>query len=297
MAFTSRLSLVLTSLALGTTTAPAFSQDGDGLFNLSGPSSGRLLLTGGVSQVEGSAGGGLTPWALIAGYGTENQIGGAGYFTRVETDDYSLESYGVQVGIFNRVELSISQQSFNLEDVGVALGLGPEYDIDVTTYGAKVRLFGDAVLEQDSWIPQVSVGIQYKDNAQDALVQSLGADDGDGLDVYLSATKLYLDQSLLLNATVRMTQANQFGILGFDEDYSVEFEASAAYLINRFLAIGAEYRTKPDNLAIAAEGDAFDVFVAWAPTKNVSATLAYVDLGNIVVGDQTGVYASLNFSF
>ncbi|WP_297734477.1 DUF3034 family protein [uncultured Maricaulis sp.] len=297
MAFTSRLSLVLTSLALGTTTAPAFSQDGDGLFNLSGPSSGRLLLTGGVSQVEGSAGGGLTPWALIAGYGTENQIGGAGYFTRVETDDYSLESYGVQVGIFNRVELSISQQSFNLEDVGVALGLGPEYDIDVTTYGAKVRLFGDAVLEQDSWIPQVSVGIQYKDNAQDALVQSLGADDGDGLDVYLSATKLYLDQSLLLNATVRMTQANQFGILGFDEDYSVEFEASAAYLINRFLAVGAEYRTKPDNLAIAAEGDAFDVFVAWAPTKNVSATLAYVDLGNIVVGDQTGVYASLNFSF
>jgi len=297
MAFTSRLSLVLTSLALGTTTAPAFSQDGDGLFNLSGPSSGRLLLTGGVSQVEGSAGGGLTPWALIAGYGTENQIGGAGYFTRVETDDYSLESYGVQVGVFNRVELSISQQSFNLEDVGVALGLGPEYDIDVTTYGAKVRLFGDAVLEQDSWIPQVSVGIQYKDNAQDALVQSLGADDGDGLDVYLSATKLYLDQSLLLNATVRMTQANQFGILGFDEDYSVEFEASAAYLINRFLAVGAEYRTKPDNLAIAAEGDAFDVFVAWAPTKNVSATLAYVDLGNIVVGDQTGVYASLNFSF
>lgn len=297
MAFTSRLSLVLTSLALGTTTAPAFSQDGDGLFNLSGPSSGRLLLTGGVSQVEGSAGGGLTPWALIAGYGTENQIGGAGYFTRVETDDYSLESYGVQVGIFNRVELSISQQSFNLEDVGVALGLGPEYDIDVTTYGAKVRLFGDAVLEQDSWIPQVSVGIQYKDNAQDALVQSLGADDGDGLDVYLSATKLYLDQSLLLNATVRMTQANQFGILGFDEDYSVEFEASAAYLINRFLAVGAEYRTKPDNLAIAAEGDAFDVFVAWAPTKNVSATLAYVDLGNIVMGDQTGVYASLNFSF
>ena len=27
--------------------------------------SGRLLLTGGVTQVEGAAGGGLSPWALI----------------------------------------------------------------------------------------------------------------------------------------------------------------------------------------------------------------------------------------
>ena len=27
--------------------------------------SGKLLLTGGVSQVEGAAGGGLTPWAVI----------------------------------------------------------------------------------------------------------------------------------------------------------------------------------------------------------------------------------------
>ena len=30
----------------------------------------RLLATGGVSQVEGAGGGGLVPWALIAGYGT-----------------------------------------------------------------------------------------------------------------------------------------------------------------------------------------------------------------------------------
>jgi hypothetical protein len=30
--------------------------------------SGKLLLTAGVSNIEGSAGGGLTPWALIGGY-------------------------------------------------------------------------------------------------------------------------------------------------------------------------------------------------------------------------------------
>ena len=34
----------------------------------------RLLATGGVMNLEGSAGGGLTPWALIAGLGQEEAL-------------------------------------------------------------------------------------------------------------------------------------------------------------------------------------------------------------------------------
>jgi hypothetical protein len=276
-------------------TAPASAQ-------MSGmDASGKLLLTGGVSQVEGAAGGGLTPWALIGGYGTRDQLGASGYYTRVETDDFSLDSFGALVAINNRVEFSVSQQQFNLQDLGTALGLGSNFKIDVTTYGAKVRLFGDAILEQDSWIPQVSVGVQYKDNSEDALVKSLGASDGDGTDFYVSATKLYLGQSLLLNGTVRFTKANQFGILGHgsggNDDYEAQFEGSAAYLLNRKLAIGVEARTKPDNLAGLKEDAAYDAFIAYAPTKNFALTLAYVDLGNIVVGGQEGVYASVQVGF
>jgi hypothetical protein len=263
--------------------------------------SGRLLLTGGVSQVEGAAGGGLTPWALIGGYGTRDQVGGTAYFTRVDTDDFSLDSFGALVAFNDRVEFSVSQQQFNLQDLGVALGLGSDFKIDVTTYGAKVRLFGDAILEQDSWVPQVSAGIQYKDNGDDAVVESLGPADADGTDFYISATKLYLDQSLLLNGTVRFTKANQFGILGHgaagNDDYEPQFEGSAAWLLSKDIAIGAEVRTKPDNLAGLKEDTAYDAFIAWAPTKNVALTLAYVDLGNIVVGDQRGVYASLQVGF
>ena len=36
---------------------------------------GKLLLTAGVTQIEGAAGGGLTPWAVIGGYGENNQFG------------------------------------------------------------------------------------------------------------------------------------------------------------------------------------------------------------------------------
>jgi hypothetical protein len=263
---------------------------------------GKLLLTGGVSQVEGAAGGGLAPWAVIGGYAERGQVGANAFYTRVDVGDYGLESYGALVGIGDRVELSVSRQVFDTRDVGAALGLGQGYEIAQDTIGLKVRLFGDAELEQDRWLPQVSVGLQRKRNDRGALVRAIGADDDSGTDVYISATKLYLDKSLLVNGTVRFTEANQFGILGFGGDRhsgrSAQFEGSVAYLLDRRLAIGAEYRTKPDNLNIADEDDAWDVFVAWAPNRHVSLTVAYVDLGNIVIRDrQHGVYASLQVGF
>ncbi|GHA72056.1 DUF3034 family protein [Cognatilysobacter bugurensis] len=264
--------------------------------------SGKLLLTGGVSQIEGAAGGGLTPWAVIGGYGTRDQIGANAYFTRVEVDDYSLDSFGALVGFYDRVELSIARNEFDTENVGATLGLGRGFTIKQDVVGVKLRVAGDAVLEQDSMLPQIAIGAQHKRNDQGGLLAAIGAQDDSGTDFYVSATKLFLDQSLLLNGTVRFTEANQFGILGFGGDkhdgHSAQFEASAAYLVTRNLAIGAEYRTKPDNLNIAVEDDAYDVFVAWAPVKNVSLTVAYVDLGNIVIADnQRGVYASLQVGF
>lgn len=264
--------------------------------------SGKLLLTGGVTQVEGAAGGGLTPWAVIGGYGTRDQIGANAFYTQVDVDDYSLKSFGALVGLYDRVELSFARNEFDTQDVGAALGLGRGFTIKQDVIGLKVKVAGDAVLEQDSALPQIAIGVQHKRNDQGGLVRAIGAKDDSGTDLYVSATKLFLDHSLLLNGTLRFTEANQFGILGFggdrDDGYSAQLEASAAYLVTRNLAIGAEYRTKPDNLAIAVEDDAFDVFVAWAPVKNVSLTVAYVDLGNIVIADnQRGVYASLQVGF
>ena len=262
--------------------------------------SGKLLLTGGVSQVEGSAGGGLTPWAVIGGYGSSDQIGGNVFATSLVTQDYSLHATGALVGFYDRVELSYARQTFDLRNVSTALGLGYGYRINVNTFGAKVRLIGNAVLDQDEWWPEVSVGAQMKTNDHAALVEALGARSGKGTDYYVSATKLYLAQSLLLNVTLRETRANQFGILGFggrsDADHA-EVEGSAAYLLTRQIAVGAEYRQKPDDLAVAHEGSASDLFIAYAVTKNVSVTLASVDLGNIVTRKQSGFYASLQAGF
>lgn len=287
-------------LALAAAGAPAFADEDKAE---AGPAhGGKLILTGGVSQVEGSAGGGLTPWAVIGGYGSEGQWGANAYYTRVNVDDYHLDSYGVLVGIHDRVELSIARQEFDTEDVGAALGLGRGFIIRQDIVGLKVRVAGDAVLDSDRAMPQIAVGLQHKRNNRGALLSAIGAEDDSGTDVYVSATKLFLAQGLLLNGTVRFTKANQMGLLGFGGDkhdrYRPQFEVSAAYLVNRKLAIGAEYRSKPDNLGIAREDDWMDVFVAWAPSRNVSLTVAYVDLGNIVIKDrQRGVYASLQVGF
>ena len=264
--------------------------------------SGKLLLTGGVSEVEGSGGGGIVPWAFIGGYGTDDQVGANAFYTHVNVQDYSLNDAGAMVGLFNRVEFSIAQQRFNTEDVGAALGLGHGFSFNQNIIGLKVRLFGDGVLDQDTWLPEVSVGAQYKTNNQGAVLHAIGAASDQGTDYYIAATKLFLSQSILVDATVRFTKANQMGILGFggplNNNYKPEFEGSVAYLLSRNWAIGAEYRAMPNNLSIAKQDDWYDAFVAWAPIKNVSLTVAYANLGNIVIkNNQHGVYASVQVGF
>lgn len=84
---------------------------------------GTLLLTGGVSTIEGAAGGGLSPWVVIGSNATQGEIGGSAYLTNVGTKDYGLNVYGAALGIENRFELSVAQQDLNTRGTGTALDL------------------------------------------------------------------------------------------------------------------------------------------------------------------------------
>lgn len=262
---------------------------------------GKLLATGGVMQVEGAAGGGLTPWALIGGLGTEDEVGATAFATAVRVDDYRLDSTGVAVGLYDRVELSVAKHKFSLR--GRVL---PGNAIRQDVYGIKVKLAGDAVADQNTWMPQIAVGLQHKRNEDFAFIpRAVGARSANGTDYYASATKLHLGavagRNLLWNATVRATKANQLGLLGFGGDrrdaYRLRFEGSAAVFLHDTLAIGAEYRGKPDNLSAFREQAWRDVFVSWIPDKHVSVTLANVHLGEVAGLRQTGWYLSLQLSY
>ena len=281
---------------------------------------GKLLLTGGVSSIDGAAGGGLTPWAVIGSNATDDEIGGSAFFTRVGTKDYGLNIVGAAVGLYDRYELSITQQDLNTRGTGTALGL-PGLHLKQTIVGAKARVLGDAILDSDTLMPQVAVGLEYKtlgSTGLDGTLNALGAK-RKGVDFYVSATKLFLGQSLLVNGTLRATKANQNGLLGYgatlggDENkYSLQPELSIGYLVSKNVVVGAEYRFMRNKLekagSVAGLGNGLrsedwkDIFIAWAPSKNVSLTLAYVNLGVIVPATtasrkQTGYYLSAQVAF
>jgi hypothetical protein len=263
---------------------------------------GKLKLTRGVTDIEGSAGGGLASWAVIAGNDTRNGVGGEVSATYLQLPDYSFRAYGGALGLFDRAEISYAHQQFDTGATGAKLGLGKGFVFDEDVIGAKLRLIGDAVYDQDSWLPQIAAGVQYKHNDQGAIIHAIGGKDDSGVDYYLAATKILLDQSLVLDATVRATRANQTGILGFGGDrnnaYRAQFEGSAGYLVTKQLLVGAEYRTKPNNLGFAKESDWGDVFAAYAVNEHLSITAAYADLGDIVTfRRQRGAYLSLQAGF
>jgi hypothetical protein len=291
------LALSCSAILFGLAALPARA-DHDMVRDLTNFDEGKLLATGGVSAIEGEGGGGLTPWALISGYGTRDGVSVNVHDTYVGLSDYQLTSPGIAIGLFDRLELSYAWQALDTEATGAALGLGQGFTFHQNIFGAKLKLAGDAVYDQDSWQPQIAIGLQHKDNDRGAIIAAVGGKGSVGTDFYLAATKLFLAQSLLLDATLRETKANQFGILGFGgdrhDDYAAEVETSAAYLVSRKFAIGGEFRTKPNNLGVAKEDAGFDVFAAYFLDKNLSLTAAYADLGNIVLHNhQNGVYLSL----
>lgn len=251
--------------------------------------SGKLLATPGVSQVEGSAGGGIVPWAQLAGYASDDEIAINGFCSRADVSDYRLDVCGAQLNIYDRVEFSYAEQRFEVPALNT--------DIEQSITGAKVRLYGDIVYSK--W-PQLSLGVQHKSLDDGSIANLLGAKDTSGTDVYLAASKLHLGAlagyNWFWNTTFRYSDANQLGLLGFggpDSDKELLFEASTAMFLTHQIAVGVEYREKSNNLGLG-EQDWQDVFVAWFPNKYVSVTAAWLDLGSIAgAKDQTGWYLSV----
>ncbi|MGY4889936.1 UNVERIFIED_CONTAM: DUF3034 family protein [Xanthomonas axonopodis] len=263
---------------------------------------GRLLATGGVSMIEGSSGGGIVPWATLSGYGTRDELGTVAFATHVDSGDYRLDVQGAALTVGNRLELSLARQRLDLGTLQDRLGL-PWNALGQDVFGAKVRVAGDLVYGH---APQVSLGVQYKRLRNGTLPLAIGARDDHGTDIYVSTSRLLLQGAagyqLLLNGTLRATRANQAGLLGFGGDrrnsYRLVPEVSAAVVLSPFWAVGVEYRDKPNNLGFAREQAWADAFVAWFPSKHVSLTAAFADLGDIAtLADQRGPYLSLQVAF
>lgn len=228
---------------------------------------GKVFLTGGVFTVDGAGGGGAVPWATITGYESRDGINGGAGFTYVRLPNYDINWIGGSIGFYDRFELSyvntklttdlsnVNTVAMVADVLGLAgnLGLSPNGSkLHMDTYGAKLRLFGDAVYTSDSFIPQTAIGFLYKKNTTPEFVRTLNADKSKDWEAYMAFTKVFFRYSTLVNVTVRYTAANQIGLTGFggcdqghsncDSDKEFRGEASIAYLLQKNFAIGGEYQ-------------------------------------------------------
>jgi hypothetical protein len=250
----------------------------------------KVIATGGATNIEGNSGGGIVPWATINGYSSSDEWSVNTFAARVGVDDFTLETYGVGASVNNQWELSLARQTFHLDTIGGEL----RQDI----LAVKYKVAGELLY---TTMPQISVGLQFKKNRDFALPSAVGAGDDSGYELYVAASKVFFDavagRNLVLNATVRSTDAHQTGLLGFGgegAEHKLMFESSAVLLLNYNFALGTEFKQKPNQLGFADEQHWRDLFAAWFINKNASVVLGYVDLGDIAgLTEQTGFYLSV----
>lgn len=257
----------------------------------------RILATGGASQLEGQAGGGIVPWAVLAGYGSTDEFSATAFYTQTSLDNFDLEAYGVAASFNNRWEVSVARHRFDLN------GLSPvQSTLKQDVVGLKYRLYGDFIYHR---APQISLGLQYKKHQNFQLPQAVGAGADSDIEAYISASKLWLagfaGRNVFANGTLRYGRANQLGLLGFGGDLGnsreLLLEGSAGIFVNRHVAFGLEYRQQPDNLSFSRQDDWFTAFLGYFPNKKLSVVAAYADLGTIAtVDNQTGAYLSVQYS-
>jgi len=251
----------------------------------------KIIGTAGATSIEGAAGGGLVPWAVINGYASSGQWSVTGFRNQVGVDDFSLRTLGAGFSYGNQFEVSFTKQTLALDTIGG--------DLRQHVVGVKYHVAGELLYTE---MPQISIGAQWKQHQNFELPQAVGALDATGIDWYVAASKVWLDavagRNILLNTTIRATKANQTGLLGFgsadQHGYRLMTELSAALLLTPHWAIGTEFRQKPNQLTFADEEHWRDVFVAWFINKNTSLVGGYVDLGSIAgLPKQQGYYLAL----
>ena len=203
--------------------------------------------------------------------------------------------------IGDRLELGYGLNALTLNDlpdlVKDSTGLTIEDDVVyLHNFNARLALLKEGEFNQ-AWLPAVTAGIHYKYNATinnidsdlNGTLSSIGIEDNDGVDYTIYATKMlsFLPRPLLINAGLRSSEAAHTGLLGFTGERETLFEGNVVLFATDNLAIGAEYRQKPNNYQpidgiIAGEDDWWSIVAAYVVNENLTVSGGYFNLGDVL---------------
>lgn len=258
-----------------------------------------------ITDVDGQAGGGLVPWALLS-------AGPTVAISNLNTESLGINILAANTSFANRVEVSYAHSMMHI----TSGSLGSNNIDAVDNIGLKVKLndMGDSM-------PQFALGLVYKKASgnlvDNVLIPGLGVDSS-STDVFGAATKIVTvgGKTVLLNGVLRATKANQMGLLGFGggttagakTGYSIEPEVSIEMFAADNVVFGAEYRAQPNNSVAATDGvlhqnSAYDLNVVYVANKNLTLTAAYVGLGQVApaatgtTNNQNGMFLQAQVSF
>ncbi len=263
--------------------------------------------------IEGYGGIAATYSAYLTNTAKEGEIFGmpsfgAGVLGTTDGRYMGFASFTESLG--DRLEFGYGLNALTLNDlpdlVSAATGLNIEDDVVyLHNFNARVALIHEGDFNQP-WLPAFTFGVHYKynntvediDSDLNGTLSAIGIEDNDGIDYTLYASKMlnFLPRPVLVNAGVRNSNAAHAGLLGFTDDREFLVEGNVVVFVTDNLAIGAEYRQKPDNYdeiegLVAGEDDWWSVVAAYVINESMTVSGGYFNLGDVLDEEDTDAFA------
>lgn len=256
-----------------------------------------------LHTIDGVGGVVITPIAYLVNPGPEGTKLGLPSVsaTFVGAGQKNIQSFVITETLWRRVELGYAASRFGLGSLPTEVQKATGVDIgrsDVWLHNLNARVL---VLPEGSFklpLPALTIGTQVKindgireiDNRLGGALKSIGLKNDVGADFVFTATKAFpkvIGRPLILSASLRLSEADQIGYVGFGDTYRPSVEGNAVYLITNRLGLAGEYRQKRNPYGrigdlVRPEQDWWTLGAAYVFNNHLTVTAGYGHFGNVL---------------
>ncbi len=256
---------------------------------------------------EGVGGGGIVPGAYRVNAPASGEIFGKPAISNWDAigfneDKNNIYTNGITMSLLDHFEIGYVHEinDFRRLRGNLITAGGNAFDVGEDTIFLHNFHFKTLISNETQYLPAFAITAEFKynetiddmnENIGKAL-DTVGYKDDFGIDLDFSISKTNTDLlgfPVVFHGNARLTRGHYLGLLGFSEDYTLNGEASIAFLPLPNFGFGAEVRQQNDQFdalpfnGFTMDEDAFwDVFVTWLPNKNLSMAAAFTGFGNVV---------------